>query len=220
MNRHCSTLEFECCCSSGNSKAANVPKDNIQKALKASEKPRGDYTLFDVRGPEKTGILVEGETDNVNRLRIDINTALKKSEASIVGQGAVANVFERKGVITLPVACIEEDELFELATDAGAENIEQLPNPDTEDDDDQSMVYEVTTSFEDYAAVSKAIETSAAGKYVMAEYSGLLMIPLEHSMVSVSEEVYDECMEIISKLEELPEVTNVFHNMQLEGEEQ
>merc|ERR1719223_1113479 len=176
----------------------NVPKDRIQNAIKASERPRGEYVLFDVRGLGKAGILVEGESDNVNRMKIDLNIALKKTNVAIASKGSVASQFERKGVIQLPASCIEEDSLFEMVAEAGAEDVLQVAMQDK--DGAEFMVYEVITSFADYAAVSKVLESSQVAGSILEETSGLLMIPHEHFTVALEQDDFDANMEAIEKL--------------------
>ncbi|GAB3830185.1 hypothetical protein GCM10028895_45910 [Pontibacter rugosus] len=112
------------------SKAANMPKDNIERAVKKGEgSDAGDYTevSYEGYGPNGVAVFVECLTDNINRTVQNLRTIFNKSGGSLGVSGSVEYLFDRKGVFVAkrnPEQPIEEDELLLELADGGAEEVE------------------------------------------------------------------------------------------------
>lgn len=109
-------------------RAANMPKDNQERAIKKGTGEGGSVVfesfLFEGRGPQGSCFMIEGLTDNRNRTVPEIRHMLSKAGGEMVTSGAVGWMFDRKGVIELPKEAIAEDALMERALGAGAEDIQ------------------------------------------------------------------------------------------------
>ena len=131
-------------------KGENMPKDNIERAIKrgTGELEGQDYEELTYEGyaPGGVALLVEALTDNTNRTVADLRSLFSKAGGSLGKTGTVAYLFDRKGVIQIPSAGLDEMTLFELVVEAGAEDLEE--------DDDTFMV---TTSVEDFEAIRMAL---------------------------------------------------------------
>ncbi len=131
-------------------KAENMPKDNSERAIKrgtgeieGQDYEEGTYEGYALGG---VAVFIETLTDNTNRTVADLRSLFSKAGGSLSKTGAVAYLFDRKGVIQIPSHGLDEMELFDLVVEAGAEDLEQ--------DDDAFMV---TTSVEDFDAVRTAL---------------------------------------------------------------
>jgi len=181
-------------------KAANIPNDNIDKNIKKAVSPDTDdfveviYELYGHGGP---GIIVEAMTDNKNRTASDMRIATNKRGGTIASPGSVMYNFDRKGIIQVPKVEAEEEDLFNLAIENGAENF------DTSDDS-----YIVITGSTDLYAVKDAID-----KAELKNEESLEMIP--KTLVECSGEDLEKNMALIEWLEELDDVDSVYHNIDL-----
>jgi YebC/PmpR family DNA-binding regulatory protein len=137
-------------------KAVSMPKDNIQRAIKAGtgELKGGDLEESIYEGYAAGGVAVMCEilTDNKNRTAPEIRKIFEMSGGKLGGTGCVAYLFERKGVIRLPAAACDEDRLMELALDAGADDVKAA-------DDQWEIVCDPTTM----TGVIAALEAAALG---------------------------------------------------------
>ena len=131
-------------------KAENMPKDNSERAIKrgTGEIEGQDYEEGPYEGyaPGGVAVFIETLTDNTNRTVADLRSLFSKAGGSLSKTGAVAYLFDRKGVIQIPSHGLDEMELFDLVVEAGAEDLEQ---------DDEAFM--VTTSVEDFDAVRTAL---------------------------------------------------------------
>jgi YebC/PmpR family DNA-binding regulatory protein len=113
-------------------RAANLPKDNISRAIdKALGKGGGpalESILYEGFGPNSVAILVEVITDNRNRIGAEVKSTIEKSGGSLGGPGAVAWMFEKKGLIEVDIAGEDPDEFFLKACDMGAEDVVVIDN--------------------------------------------------------------------------------------------
>ncbi|MFB3131460.1 MAG: YebC/PmpR family DNA-binding transcriptional regulator [Rhodothermales bacterium] len=132
-------------------KAENMPKDNSERAIKrgTGEIEGQDYEegTYEGYAPGGVAVFIETLTDNTNRTVADLRSLFSKAGGSLSKTGAVAYLFDRKGVIQIPSHGLDEMELFDLVVEAGAEDLEQ--------DDDAFMV---TTSVEDFDNVRTALQ--------------------------------------------------------------
>lgn len=182
-----------------NAKAANMPKDNVENAIKkASAKDAADLAEINYEGyaPHGVAIWVETTTDNPTRTVANVRSYLNKGGGQLGTAGSLEFIFERKGVFTIPLAGVDRDELEMTLIEAGADDIQEQ--------DDDLMVY---TSFADFITVQRALE--AAG--VNVSNAELRRIP--NSTVKLTDEQAEDVIKIIDKLEEDDDVQNVYHNM-------
>ena len=133
-----------------NAKAANMPLDNIERAIK---KATGELEgviyhelTYEGYGPAGVAVLVEVATDNKNRTVAEVRHIFSKNSGSMGETGSVAWMFDRKGVVSLPAEGKKEDDIMEIIIEAGAENLT------TEED-----FFEVTTTVESFETVRKAL---------------------------------------------------------------
>ena len=144
-------------------KAANMPKDNIERAIKKGTGELGTSEYYELSyegyGPNGVAILVDTLTDNKNRTAADIRSIFNKNGGNLGENGCVSYLFNRKGIITYDTENYSEDDILEVALEAGAEDVET--SGDT---------IEVSTSPEDFESVLDAL-TSAGLEHSMAEVS-------------------------------------------------
>lgn len=182
-------------------KEVNLPSENIERNIKkAASADQSDYTemSYELYGYGGVGVIADVMTDNKNRIASDIRIATNKCGGTIATPGAVAYNFDRKGLIVVAKSLIDEDELFLLVTESGADDFSV-----TEDG------YQILTSIEAYVGVKDAIEK----KGLKIEESGLAMIP--KTWVEVSDADADLNIALIEWLENLDDVDAVYHNMKI-----
>ena len=132
-------------------KAVSMPKDNIERAIKAGtgESKAGNLEeiLYEGYGPGGVAVLCEILTDNRNRTAGEVRKIFEMSGGKLGETGCVAWMFERKGLIIIPLTAIEEDALMELALEAGADDVKRTGDS-----------YEVTTDPSNFGKVCEALE--------------------------------------------------------------
>ena len=113
-------------------RSINMPMVNVERAIKkGTGEEAGDQLeeiMVEAYGPGGIALLVSGITDNINRSMGEIKQALSKNQGKLVGEGAINWMFERKGVITIPTEGKDKDELELAVIEAGAEDINWLPD--------------------------------------------------------------------------------------------
>ncbi len=181
---------------------ANMPKDNIERAIK---KGTGDlegvnYTegMYEGYGAGGVAILVETLTDNKNRTAADVRSIFSKAGGNLGELGCVSYMFNRKGVIAFSTETCSEDEIFNAALEAGAEDVV------TEDG-----IIEVYTAPDDFEAVRDALE-EAGYKREMAEVS-----MIADQKIMLDDEKTRKVLRLIDNLEDNDDVQNVYSNMDL-----
>jgi len=190
-------------------KAANMPKDNIDRAIKkgAGELEGQEFVelTYEAYAPGGVALLIETLTDNKNRTAADVRMILTKGNGQLATVGSVTRLFERKGLIVLDGEKTTEDAVMEIALEAGAEDIADNGN------------IEVTTAPGDFEKVLEAINKAGLATE-MAEVS---LIPA--SRVAPDKETAEKIQALIDRLEENDDVQNVYHNLDtsiLDGEEE
>lgn len=184
-------------------KGANMPKDNIDRAVKRGTGELEGLELLEITyeayAPHGVGIIVEVVTDNRNRAVADLRHVLSKNGGSLAESGSVAWQFTRKGYISITEE-VDEDELFLVAADAGAEDIQF---------GDTTEIYVELDSFQ---AVQKALrDADIALDEVSMIYDPDNPVELGmHEMVQV--------MRVIEKLEDLDDVQNVYSTLDISDE--
>jgi len=112
-------------------KAANMPHENIERAIKRGTGAEGgtafEEVTYEVFAPQGVAILVEATTDNRNRTSAEIRTIVTRNGGTIATPGAVSRLFQRKGQIIVSRDAADEDKLMEIALDAGAEDFKSEP---------------------------------------------------------------------------------------------
>lgn len=185
-----------------NAKAANMPKDNIERAIKKGtgelEGESYEEVTFEGYGPGGVAYFVECTTDNNNRTVSEIRHTFSKHGGNLGTNGSVAYLFEQKGVITIKSEELDEDELMLTAIDAGAEDIK------AEDD-----FFEITTTRENLYAVRTGLEESG----YTVDSAELHWVPATE--VELEEDTALSNLKLMDKLEENDDVTNVFTNMNM-----
>ncbi len=180
-------------------KASNVPNDIVERNIKkAASADQGDFfeITYELYGHGGIGIIVDIMSDNKNRTASDMRIATNKRGGNIAIPGAVAYNFDRKGIIQVSKENTDEDKLFALVIDAGAEDFD--PSGD---------VFVVVTPPELLYQIKDLVD--AAG-YTTIE-SILEMIP--KMTISVDEEIRKANEALIAWLEDLDDVDAVYHNM-------
>ena len=180
-------------------KAANVPSDNIERNIKkASSADQADYfeLSYELYGHGGVGLVVDIMTDNKNRIASEIRIATNKRGGTIASPGSVSFNYERKGIIRVKKDQISEDDLFLLATDAGADDFES-----------DEECYLVFTDPAELFSVKDAIDA----KNIECENASLEMVPKTY--VACDEKAIESNMALIEWLEDLDDVDAVYHNM-------
>lgn len=181
-------------------KQNNVPTDNVERNIKkasGADDVHYDEVTYEIYGHGGVGIIVEGMTDNKNRMASEMRIATNKRGGTIATPGAVAFNFDRKGIIQINKSNAVEDELFMTATEAGAEDF------DTEDEE----VYVVVTDPAELFAVHDKL---ADAEYPI-ESANLEMIPKTYA--DCSSEDAEANLALVDWLDDLEDVSNIFHNM-------
>lgn len=183
-------------------RAANMPKDNVDRAIKKAlggdDTTNYEEVRYEGYGPGGTALIVESLTDNRNRTASEVRSAFSKCGGNMGETGSVAFMFDHVGLIHLPKTVGTYDDVFEKAVEAGAENLE-----------DMGDFYEVITSLDDFAAVR---DTLSQGYGDIAE-SKLDWRP--QNTISVDEEAARKIIKLIDALEDSDDVQNVYCNFEV-----
>lgn len=182
-----------------NAKAQNMPMDNIERAIKKATGELEGVTYHELTyegyGPAGIAILVEVATDNKNRTVAEVRHLFSKHGGSMGETGSVAWMFDRKGIITMPAAGKNEDDVMEIILEAGADDLS------TQDD-----FFEVQTSVESFEPVRRAL----VEKNFTVENASLQWIA--KNLIEVKGEDAEKAMKIIEVLEDIDDVQNVYSN--------
>ena len=183
-----------------NAKAVNMPKDNVERAIKrASDKSQGDFKelLYEGYAPHGIAILVETATDNNTRTVANIRSYFNKCNGSLGTSGSVEFMFDHTCNFRITASDIDLEELELELIDFGVEEVFS--------DEDGIHIY---APFESFGAIQKALETR--GMEILS--SGFERIPQVTKTLSESEVADVE--KLLEMIEEDDDVQNVYHNMQ------
>lgn len=188
-------------------KEHNMPAENIERAIKRGtgelEGVNYEEVSYEGYGPEGVAIIVECVTDNRNRTTGEIRHIFSKYGGNLGSSGCVSFLFEDKGVILVPKDSITEEEIFEKAIEAGAEDVI------TEDD----TYYEIRTSPEDLYSVKENLEKEG----INIEKAELTKIPT--TTVEIKDpETAEKLMKLLDALEEQDDVQKVYSNFEMEDQ--
>jgi YebC/PmpR family DNA-binding regulatory protein len=181
----------------------SMPKDNIERAIARGSGSSADGEAYETvtyegYGPNGVAVLVEALTDNRNRTAAEVRHVFAKNDGNLGTSGAVAWLFERKGVILVPESADEEDVMLPAA-DAGAEDIER-----------EGSSYQITTAPDDLAAVRAALEEAG----LPVESAELTMLPKTTIRID-DEAAARKLLRLMDALEENDDVQDVYANFDI-----
>jgi YebC/PmpR family DNA-binding regulatory protein len=186
-------------------KANSMPNDNIDRAIKKGtgelEGAAYEEVQYEGYGPGGTAILLQVLTDNKNRTVQEIRHLFTRYGGNLGENGCVAWMFEKKGVITVDKAQVDEDRLFSLALDAGAEDVR-----------DEDGAFEILTSPEDFEKVRDTLEREK----IAAATAQVSMVP--KSTVTVDEKHAEPILKLTEELEDHDDVQSVAANFNIPTE--
>ena len=187
-----------------NAKGVNMPKDNIQRAIsKAGDKSAGNFTEVTYEGYANFGVAVYVEclTDNLQRTVANVRSYFNKHNGKLETNGALSFIFDRKGVFSVPVKDLNEDEFIMEVIDAGAEEVEV-----------EDQYFTIYSAMEDFGSMQKKLEQMG----VEVERAELQRIP--KTTVTLDKEQAQKVLKLIDLFEDDDDVQNVFHNLELTDE--
>ncbi len=186
-------------------RAANMPNDNIERAIKkgtgGGETVNFEDLTYEIYGPHGVALLVEVSTDNRNRSASEIRSLVTKNGGTLATSGSVARLFHRKGQIIIPREAAAEDQVMEVALEAGAEDYKAEPEG-----------YEIITDPAHFEAVHKQLEAkgikpAVAGVTALANLT--VTLPNDQVVAAVNK--------LIEALEDHDDVKEVHSNAELPG---
>ena len=191
-------------------KKSSVPNDNIDRAVKrgsGAEAGGADYQtiMYEGYGPNGVAMLIECLTDNKNRAAMEVRTAMTRNGGSMADPGSVSYLFNRKGVVIVPVQqegrTVGEDDVLEATLEAGAEEVNDLGES-----------FEVISEATDLVDVRTALQTAGID-YDSAEANFLPSMNIE-----LDKEGAAKVFRLVEALEDLDDVQNVFGNFDVSDE--
>ena len=186
-------------------KDANMPKENIERAIKRGtgelEGVNLEEIVYEGYAPSGIAILIHTVTDNRNRTASELRNAFGDRGGSMAEAGAVMWQFDRKGYLALPADGLDEMEVFELAVEAGADDVEFS--------DDLIEIYAEPSVFAD---VQKALENAG----IESKDARLTMVPKQR--MQLEDDKTMNVMRLIDHIEDLDDVQEVHSNLEISDE--
>jgi YebC/PmpR family DNA-binding regulatory protein len=186
-------------------KAANMPADNIERAIKKGtgelEGVNYEDVTYEGYGPGGAAILVECTTDNPNRTVAELRNIFSKSGGNLGSAGSVAWMFDKRGQIVVDAARYDEDTVMEAALDAGAQDFQR-----------EGETYTVTTEVNDFHAVQEGLRA----RTIAWESAEIAMIP--KNTVKVDGGNAKNLVRLMEAIEEHDDVAKVFSNFDVDEE--
>jgi len=183
----------------------NMPKENIKRAIQKGTGELPGVTYEDITyegyGPGGIAVMVDVTTDNTNRSISEIRKIFEDHEGNVGERGCVSYQFKRCGYITVDVEDVDEMELFELAVEAGAKDVEKV---DSE--------FQVITGVDEFSDVKQAIE--AAG--IEMNIAEVTQIP--QTTVPVDDKASKKVIKLLETLEDHDDVQQVYSNFEMDEE--
>ena len=180
-------------------RSANVPKDNIERAIDKSSAVTGvnfENLRYEGFGPEKIAVIVETLTDNKNRTASNIRTIFQKSGGNLGTQGSASHNFKQLGIIKIEKQEISEENIFELATEAGADECISYDE-----------FHEIQCSVNEIYNVKKKLEKTIIN-FISTEIEWISL-----DRINIDKEKKDSVIEFLENLEDDDDVQNVFSNV-------
>jgi len=183
-------------------KSENMPKDNMDRAIKkgTGDLDGVDYIelVYEGYGPGGVALIIETLTDNKNRTAADVRSTLAKNGGNLGETGSVSYLFQRKGLITFDTGTYSEEDIFEVALEAGADDVS------TEGD-----LIEVITSSDDFHSVVDALEAAE----FESNTAELQLIP--DATVTLTNAKTAKALSLIEKIEDNDDVQTVSTNLDI-----
>lgn len=188
-------------------KAANMPNDNIKRSIAKAAGELGDKDYkeltYEGYGVASSAVIINTLTDNVNRTAGDVRSAMSKCGGQMGATGCVSYMFDSKGVIVIErTVALDEDAIMEYCLEAEADDFTTLDD-----------CYEVYTAPEKFSSARKYFES----KNVTFLEAAVKMVPQNY--VTLDGDKLETFKKMLDKLEELDDVQEVFHNVDLPDEE-
>ena len=187
-------------------RAGNMPKDNIERSIKKGTGEDKDGIVYEEvtyegYAPKGVAVILECMTENKNRTVAEVRHGLTKFGGSLGENGSVAWQFERVSFFTFSEEKMDFDSAFELAIEAGADDVSE--------DDGMIEIVAPVSSFKDLSDALKAANISA-------DDAGLRMDPKQEMELDIDDTL--QILKVIENLEELDDVQNIYHNMNISDE--
>ena len=183
-------------------RAANMPKDNIERAIKKSQgniDNSYEFSRYEGFGPGRTGVIIEVLTDNKNRSVSNIRTIFQKFGGILGETGSVSYQFEQIGQIKIKKELMSTNDALELAINAGAEDCVTT-----------DLHHEINCKKEEFNSVREQIEK----KIKDLNFAGLIWNPL--SKVNLDKETFAKVVNFLDQIEDDDDVQNVFTNFEVD----
>ena len=184
-------------------KQANMPKENISRAISKSEMSSDknyESLRYEGFGPSNVALIIETLTDNKNRSASSIRTVLQKKGGRLGELGSTTHMFANCGIIHVDKSKIKEEEIFELAINAGAKDCLSLDN-----------IFEIITEKEDFYKIKTKLEE----KIEHFIYSSIEWRPSNY--LEFNKQQSEQILGVLTALEELDDVQNIFTNANLKN---
>ncbi len=187
-------------------KSVNMPADNIERAIKKGtgelEGVNYEEVTYEGYGPGGIAILMDSLTDNRNRTTGELRHILTKAGGRMAEAGAVQWMFHAKGQLTVPRAAIDEEALFELALDAGAEDV-ATDDPDS---------YEITTPLAQFESVKAALQKRG----ITPSSAEIAKVP--QSTITLAHKDAEQALKLMEALEDHDDVQRISSNLDIPDE--
>lgn len=186
-----------------NAKGANMPKDNVERAISKADKDAENIqeVSFEGYAPHGVAVFIECLTDNNLRTISSVRSVFNKRGGNLGTNGSLSFLFERKGIFTVQKGELDPEE-FELEIiDAGVEDMVL-----------EGDVFIITTALEDFGNVQKKLDEMG----VEVENAELQRIPNDYKQIDVNEA--KKVLSMVEEFEDLDDVQNVYHNLELTDE--
>ncbi len=183
-------------------RAANMPKDNIERAIKKSQgniDNSYEFSRYEGFGPGRTGVIIEVLTDNKNRSVSNIRTIFQKFGGVLGETGSVSYQFEQIGQIKIKKELMSANDALELAINSGAEDCVTT-----------DLHHEINCKKEEFNSVREQIEK----KIKDLNFAGLIWNPL--SKVNLDKETFAKVVNFLDQIEDDDDVQNVFTNFEVD----
>jgi len=180
-------------------KTENMPKDNMERAIKKGtgelEGVSYEEIVYEGYAPGGAAVLVECLTDNKNRAVAEVRHLFSKAGGNLGENGCVAWMFDKKGLIVVSKDKANEDQLMEIAIDAGADDV-----------NDEGDTFEVVTQIGDFESVKDALEKAS----IETEMAEITMIP--QNMLALQGKEAEQTFRLLDALEDCDDVQKVYTN--------
>jgi YebC/PmpR family DNA-binding regulatory protein len=187
-------------------KASNMPKDNIERAIKRGtgeiEGLTYEELTYEGYGPGGVAVIVETLTDNTNRTTPEIRHIFEKQGGNLGTPGSVKFQFDKKGYFAVEKSVVGEDKLMEIALEAGADDLQA----------EDAEVFEIYTTPENFESVRQALEKAG----ITTVEAKLGMIPQNY--ISLDESKSKSVMKLLENLDDHDDVQNVWSNFDIPAE--